>query len=309
MTDVTRTSPSTATPTGGDLVRPDDYPKWVPGRVLLQGKDDPQTGATIRAFRYGQLDVTLPPVRDYLVVAYHRGTANMRRQFDGRWSNERLGHGDVTLLTRAVETRWVWKEPIDVVHVHLTVDLMRSVCQQMYDRDISEVRLRDELKAGNPAVFRAAMALAAQAKDSGPGSRILHETLACQLAVQLLRRHSETGHREAVPPRGMPQRLLGGVEEFVRENIDRSLSLEELSAVVGLSRYHFARRFREETGTTPHDFVLGARVEAAATMLHLRRDLTLSQVASACGFSDQSHLTRVFKARIGTTPGRYRAER
>jgi transcriptional regulator GlxA family with amidase domain len=68
-----------------------------------------------------------------------------------------------------------------------------------------------------------------------------------------------------------------------------------------LDDVHFARRFREATGTTPHRFVIERRVERAERLL-TSSTLPISIVASACGFSDQSHLTRVFQQWLGATP-------
>lgn len=294
-------------PMSPELITPDDYPHWVHGRLLLRSPDQAWDGAAVRAFRYGAHDVTLPPVRDYLVVAYHKGSADMRRRFDGRWSHESLGPGDVTLLTRAVETRWVWQEEIDVVHVHLTHDLVRSVCQQMYERDISDVLLQDKLRADDPLLFRLAMGLAREAANDEPGAGLLVDSLSCQLAVHLLRRHTEVSFKELHPQHGMPASMLARIDGFVTEQIQSSLTLQDLAGVAGLSHYHFARRFREATGTTPHEYVMRKRVEAAKTMLARQGWRSLAEIASACGFSDQSHMTRVFGAHVGTTPGRYRS--
>lgn len=293
--------------TAPGLIAPDDYPQWVHGPLLLRSPDDAWEGAAVRAFRYGGHDVTLPPVRDYLVVAYHKGAADMRRRLDDHWSHESLGPGDVTLLTRAAETRWVWQEEIDVVHVHLTHDLVRAVCQQMYERDISDVLLQDKLKADDPQVYRLAMGLAREAANEEPGSGLLVDSLSCQLAVHLLRRHTEVNFTELHPDHGMSKSLLSRIDGFVTDRIETSLSLQDLADAVGLSRYHFARRFREATGRTPHEYVMHKRVEAAKGMLARQRWLSLAQVAAACGFSDQSHLTRVFRAHVGTTPGRFRS--
>ncbi|MEV0341834.1 AraC family transcriptional regulator [Nocardia sp. NPDC050713] len=290
------------------LITPDDYPDWVPGVLFLGDNVHSGDGVTVRGFRYGEHDVVLPPVRDYLVVAYQQGTANMRRRFDGRWSHETLGRGDVTLLTRAAESRWTWREEIDVVHVHLTQDLMRSVCRQMYEREIEEVSLRDELRADDPVVFRAAMMLAAETAHAEAGSELVVESLGCQLAVHLLRRHTELKFREVYPQHGMQDRLLWLVSEYVDAHLRESISLQDLAGVVNLSRYHFARRFREATGQTPHEFVTRRRVERAQRLLARSRWMTLSEIAGACGFSDQSHMTRVFRKRLAVTPGQFRAE-
>lgn len=262
----------------------------------------------MRGFQYGALDLHLPPVRDFLIVAYRRGNVDMRRTFDGRLSREQLGPGDISLLTRAVETHWQWQENIEVLHLHLTRELVASVCEQMYDREIEQVTLRDELRADDPLIHRLALMVAAEAESDAYGSRLLVESLGCQLAVHLLRRHADVRFREYHAGGALSPAMLRQVETYVRARLSEQMSLRDLAGSVALSPYHFARRFREATGTSPHDYVLTQRIDAAQRMLR-RTQVPLRDVAAACGFSDQSHLTRVFRKRLGVTPGQIRAER
>jgi AraC-like DNA-binding protein len=91
---------------------------------------------------------------------------------------------------------------------------------------------------------------------------------------------------------------------YLEAHLDAPVSLEALAAAAGLTSYHLIRVFSAETGLTPHAWLVDRRVHAAAN--RLRRGEPVADVAMACGFADQSHLTRTFKARIGVTPGRFR---
>jgi AraC family transcriptional regulator len=84
-----------------------------------------------------------------------------------------------------------------------------------------------------------------------------------------------------------------------------NLSVGDLADLVDLSRFQFARRFKQSTGATPHAYVMDERVARAKTLL-LRTGIPLAEVAHQCGFADQSHMNRVFGARVGATPGQYR---
>ena len=75
--------------------------------------------------------------------------------------------------------------------------------------------------------------------------------------------------------------------------------------LAGLPRHHLIRAFRRETGLTPHAYLIDVRVRRARE--RLRRGESLGEVAAATGFCDQPHLTRAFKARLGVTPGAFRA--
>jgi AraC family transcriptional regulator len=288
-----------------NLIRPDQLPVWVPGRLTVQSPDQGWDGVSVRGYLYPGHDVEVPPMRDYMIVAYRRGATVMRRRLDGQWKEESLGPGDVSLLTRATESHWVWAKNIEVVHVYLTQEELAATCRQMYEREVAEVELHDVVKANDPAIYRTAMITAAEAAQSDIGSPLLVQSLSCQLAVHILRRHAEVRFREHSPVEGLSFRQTRQVENFIRTHLRENISLDDLAGAAGLSRYHFARRFRQTTGTSPHEFVLQQRVARARIMLQRTRS-PLREIAALSGFSDQSHMTRVFRKRLGVTPGQYR---
>jgi transcriptional regulator GlxA family with amidase domain len=84
-----------------------------------------------------------------------------------------------------------------------------------------------------------------------------------------------------------------------------SSDLATLAGVAGVSIHHFARGFKQSAGVTPHHYLTQKRVERAQDLL-AHTDLSLSEIALAVGFSDQSHLARHFRQMLGVTPGQFR---
>lgn len=289
-----------------DLIVPDQLPSWVPGDLTVHSPERGWDGLSVRGYRYRASDVEVPPMRDFMIVAYRRGTTTMRRCVDSGWVNETLRPGDVSLLTRAAASHWVWPNDIEVVHVYLTNDELAATCRQMYERDVHDVGLRDEVKADDPAIYRTAMAIAAEAAQGEAGSKLLIDSLSCQLCVHILRGHADVLFREPRGAEGLTFAQERTVRDYIHAHLDEKIALDDLAATIALSRYHFVRRFRQSTGTSPHEFVLRQRVEQATTLLS-RTSIPLLDIAARCGFADQSHLTRVFKKHVGTTPGRYRS--
>ena len=91
-------------------------------------------------------------------------------------------------------------------------------------------------------------------------------------------------------------------QEMLAADLAGDIPLAEIAEACGLSVSHFSRAFRQSMGLAPHAWLLQARVEHAMTLLRQRRQ-SLSEIALACGFVDQSHFTRVFVQRVGLTPG------
>lgn len=90
------------------------------------------------------------------------------------------------------------------------------------------------------------------------------------------------------------------IDDMVREEI----SLDDIAAAAGLSRYHFLRIFRDEKGISPWSYLLQKRLQLARASIRL--GATLADAALDAGFADQSHMSRRFKATYGITPGQYR---
>ncbi|WP_437618369.1 helix-turn-helix domain-containing protein [Sorangium sp. So ce1151] len=95
------------------------------------------------------------------------------------------------------------------------------------------------------------------------------------------------------------------IEKFVDSELSSNFGLVDLAGLVGYSPDHFSRLFKHAFQQTPHQYVLSRRVERAMTMLRDER-LSIAEIALACGFANQGHLTTAFKRRTGTTPGAYR---
>jgi AraC family transcriptional regulator len=93
--------------------------------------------------------------------------------------------------------------------------------------------------------------------------------------------------------------------EILRANLKGGVALREVARECGLSVGYFSHAFRRTLGVAPHQWLIEQRV--ALSKEKLRDDgLSLSDVAAACGFSDQSHLTRAFRQTVGVSPGAWR---
>ena len=108
------------------------------------------------------------------------------------------------------------------------------------------------------------------------------------------------------PPDWAPDRSAGRIIA-ARRRIDDDpaapLTLEDLAAEAGMSRFHLIRAFRHQTGLTPHAYLVQRRVHLARRMI--QQGTPLAETAAACGFADQSHMTRQFARTFGAAPGAF----
>lgn len=131
-------------------------------------------------------------------------------------------------------------------------------------------------------------------------SRLSLDTALARAAAALLTRHCETASRV---PKTMEPAAVKKVRDYLNENLSEKVSLEELSTVAGLSRYHLLRVFRESTGLPPHSYHLQLRIEYAKRLL--RSGISFAETALLSGFSDQSHFSNTFRKYTGATPSQY----
>lgn len=99
---------------------------------------------------------------------------------------------------------------------------------------------------------------------------------------------------------------LSHVLDYIEAHFIEDISLDDLAALAAMSRFHFARRFKQVTGVSPHRYITMRRIEEAKRLL--KTDLPIATLALALGFADQSHFSTRFKAFVGMTPSAFRKE-
>ena len=92
------------------------------------------------------------------------------------------------------------------------------------------------------------------------------------------------------------------------DDLCATFPVADLARLCGLSRSYFTRAFKISMGLPPHHWLMNYRIHRAQEMLERTND-SISAIALSCGFSDQSHLTRMFHATVGSSPAAWRRQR
>ena len=121
-----------------------------------------------------------------------------------------------------------------------------------------------------------------------------------QMAMHIAQRYGECrSNRKA----HRVDSLMLQARDFMLENIQADISLDEISQQANLSKYHFLRMFRQQFGITPYQYILNCRINRAREALE--SGVSLDDVVFDYGFSDLSHFNRRFKPIYGMTPRQY----
>ena len=143
-------------------------------------------------------------------------------------------------------------------------------------------------------------ALAAVEKTEGDsrfGARAMAEAQIIQLLIQINRLH------EAAPEHaeGAMDPKIRQVLSYINENFQRELSVEQLAEQIYMSRYHFMRLFKAQTGSTVHAYIRQKRLMNAARLI--RDGVPAAKAAELSGYGDYSAFHRAFKESFGLSPG------
>lgn len=145
------------------------------------------------------------------------------------------------------------------------------------------------------------------------GLHLWRKEFGADVAAMVARRMVVPPHRDGgqaqfieAPIRATPARTLATVVDYMAAHLDQDLTVDDLATLASMSPRTFARRFRAETGTTPYEWLLTARLAAAQRMLE-RGDDVVETVAARAGFGTAAAMRHHFAKRLGTTPQAYRA--
>ena len=137
-------------------------------------------------------------------------------------------------------------------------------------------------------------------RDEELGAEAIRDTQMVKLLVLINRIYASgsTGPDRAEATRD-PK--IGAVLSYINENLGRELSVDELAEQAYLSRYHFMRLFKAQTGSTVHAYVRQKRLLYAARLI--REGESAARAAAESGFSDYSAFHRAFRESFGISPG------
>jgi AraC family transcriptional regulator len=213
-----------------------------------------------------------------------------------------IGPGFVAVQPSHTPVRWSWRTRLSYVLLALDPAFLRTVAAQVLGMDAATVELVPGERESDPAISNIAGVLSRELMGRQPGARVYAESLAQILAVHLLRNYT------AVPPRGaaaeaLPSRPVARAMQYLQENFAQEIGLADIAHAARVSPYHLARLFKQVTGVTPHQYLIGVRVDNARALLSAGAGKrSIADVAEAVGFADQSHLTRHVKRLLGVTP-------
>jgi AraC family transcriptional regulator len=247
------------------------------------------------------------PAEDTFVMALY--LTDVRRH--EMWSRNKLhlSRGYAADTIRIVNLLGEFRSHIHDPHETVIAYLPRSALDSFTDEHATR-RVHDLVcEPGTPDAIVSGLAAAAAQAFARPdeADALFSEHLILALTSHLIRAYG--GAPAPIPNKGrLSPAQARRAQEFMAAHCNDNVSLADVARVCNLSRGHFIKAFRITTGLTPHQWLQQRRVQLAQGLLLDTQD-SIAEIAAACGFSDQSHLTRVFSSLVGATPAAWRRQR
>lgn len=257
-----------------------------------------------KRWSHGELHASLPALDTHVVMTYY-GTAQkaLWRRGSSRIES-RTRKGAITLIPEGDDGRWDVDGPIEVSHVYLPDWRLQAAGEAL------GVGSRIELVGRNcfedPSSAQLLELLSREAGSGDPATTLFVEQAIDLLCTQLVRSHSSYGMAPATAPRrGLADWQINRVNEYMAEAMHREITLDELAAIVQLSRFHFCASFKLATGMTPHEWLTAMRMRRAGELL-VKTELSIIQIGLEVGYQTPSAFAASFRRVMKETPSAYR---
>lgn len=266
-------------------------------------------GAGLTVLRKGSREaflqqVTSPASNRGFVVGVSTLPGHSRRIFHAHHATTHVfQHDTVYIRGLAEDYKADLEGPFDFLLLELSRASLEAIAQEA---DMPTVSALETITAQpDPVLANLARALIPALEHPEEASTLFVDQLTAAIGTHVVQQYGDRSLAKTSKPRRLSRLQENTAKSMILGNLQGAVSVGELAQACNLSRGYFIHAFRETTGMTPYQWLLRERISRARTLL-LESNASLSEVAIARGFSDQSHFTRVFSTVVGVTPGTWR---
>lgn len=245
----------------------------------------------------------VPALDQHVIVGHLSGSSPGYAKIDGRLYVTQRQAGSITVAPKGHDSYRVNTGHYEVTCLFLDEERLRTCANDVFGG--RPVELFDRVGLDDPKAFALLQLLSDEASAPERTSRLFMEQLIDALCLHLIRAHSAWSDAPALPRRGLADWQLKRLGDFVAENLDAEIELQQLADLIGMSRFHFCTAFRKATGRTPHAWLTAQRMTRARALLADPAQ-SITDVALAVGYQTPSAFAASFRKLCGVSPSEYR---
>ncbi|WP_315767110.1 MULTISPECIES: helix-turn-helix transcriptional regulator [unclassified Bradyrhizobium] len=201
------------------------------------------------------------------------------------------------------DPRALVRDPARTLHFYMPLATLNAFAEQNDRPTISDLIHKPAVGRDDPVMRHLSHVVLTALEEGHDTSGLLLDEILAAACAHTLGQYGSGRIITSRPITGLAPWQERRAKEMMNDHLD--VSLAELAEECHLSVTHFARAFRQSTGMPPHQWLLARRISKAKSLL-AKSDLTLTEIALACGFYSQSHLNTAFKNSTNLSPGRWR---
>lgn len=249
-------------------------------------------------------------VDDHLLILHLDGPVSVHRRLGNKQASRIIPPGGLFAMPGGMDFSVRLGGPLQTLHLYLRRTLIEEVAADVAPGDPAHLSLVPIFGDGDRLVERLMLEIRDVVENCNPAETAYVDYLVRAIAARLIREHSS----RSPPPNSAYLRAKAGrgqlakAIDYMEAHLDRPIDLAVIAGAAGLSPSHFARQFRAAIGSAPHQYLMHLRTERAKRLLS-ETTQPVVDIAFACGFANQEHLTRLFKRFSGVTPAAYRKSR
>lgn len=250
----------------------------------------------------GRMGDLIPRQDAYMVCCQLRKKASFEYWEEGKaFLMPPLRAGDTTIHDLQREPTAMIDGPMHTMMWFVPRQALNALADEANVSHIDELRFDPRISVADEIIRQISAAMLPALRSPDQVSRLFVDHVALALTAHVAHAYGGMPNGPRLEKGGLAPWQERRSKEMLVANLVGNIPLAMIAEACGLSVSHFSRAFRKSTGLAPHAWLLQARVEHAMTLIR-RRAQSLSEIALACGFVDQSHFTRVFVQRVGLTP-------
>jgi AraC family transcriptional regulator len=249
------------------------------------------------------IEIDTPPVDHHALAYCLEGSGRLWQKRGGRTHESVICAGSLIVMSAGDCRSWRGTAP-GSLRIRIPTGLLVEAATEITPGKGCAPELIDVFHTRDPFIGRLASILISELEcPTHPAQSLIIESLAYVLAGHLLRTY-DAFDRSEVKSTALGPRTLASVISYIEDHTQGPVSLGTLAGIANLSRFHFARMFKRSVGVSPMKYVEQNRIRKSQALIREARH-SLSEIALAVGFADQSHFTRRFRLHSGCTPSNY----
>ena len=239
--------------------------------------------------------------KQHVVAIQTQGKITAERRLNERLRQEEINVGDICVVPAYTRHWFQSSGEQELILLSFDPGFLKGIAYE--STQSSSLELLPHFVQRDPLIYQIGLSLKAALENNPLKSKFYAESLTTALAAHLIESYTTQTPSLDIDV-GNNSKIKQAIE-YIHAHLNEDLSLEAIALTLDISKYHFCRLFKQETGLTPWQYIIQLRIAAAKKLL-ATQNLSIAQISRQLGYSTQGQFTNFFCKHTGINPTNYR---